>query len=221
VNKLEENKRQKRDALLNTAFELFISKGIQKTSISDIAEKAGVAKGTFYLYFTDKYDLRNKLIAHKANQLFQDACDAMHRETFEGFEDEVVFLCDYLINALDRNRSLFMLISKHLSWGIFKNTMRKSTAGSERNVYEIYEQIISESGQKFRQPEIMIYMIVELVSGSIYSPILYQQPVPLEEIKPFIYEQIREIVRKHVIPQDGGCEDAEKARELEHKKYDD
>lgn len=206
MNKLEENKRQKRDALLNTAFELFISKGIQKTSISDIAEKAGVAKGTFYLYFTDKYDLRNKLIAHKANQLVQEAYHAMHRESFGCFEDEVVFLCDYLINALDRNRSLFTLISKHLSWGIFKNTMRKPTSGTEKNVYEIYEQIISESGQKFRQPEIMIYMIVELVSGSIYSPILYQQPVPLEVIKPYIYEQIREIVRKHVIPQEGGSE---------------
>lgn len=206
MNKLEENKRQKRDALLNTAFELFISKGIQKTSISDIAEKAGVAKGTFYLYFTDKYDLRNKLIAHKANQLVQEAYHAMHRESFGCFEDEVVFLCDYLINALDRNRSLFTLISKHLSWGIFKNTMRKPISGTEKNVYEIYEQIISESGQKFRQPEIMIYMIVELVSGSIYSPILYQQPVPLEEIKPYIYEQIREIVRKHVIPQEGGSE---------------
>jgi len=206
VNKLEENKRQKRDALLNTAFELFISKGIQKTSISDIAEKAGVAKGTFYLYFTDKYDLRNKLIAHKANQLFQEAYNAMHCESFDCFEDEVVFLCDYLINALDRNRSLFTLISKHLSWGIFKNAMRKPTSGTEKNVYEIYEQIISESGQKFRQPEIMIYMIVELVSGSTYSPILYQQPVPLEEIKPYIYEQIREIVRKHVVTQDDSSE---------------
>ena len=63
MSKLESNKKQKKDALLNTAFDLFITKGIQKTSIADIVEKAGVAKGTFYLYFTDKYDLRNKLIS--------------------------------------------------------------------------------------------------------------------------------------------------------------
>lgn len=47
MSKLEINKQKKRDALLNTAFELFVSKGIQKTSISDIVEHAGVAKGTF------------------------------------------------------------------------------------------------------------------------------------------------------------------------------
>ncbi len=33
-DKLESNKKQKKEALLNTAFELFTSKGIQKTSIS-------------------------------------------------------------------------------------------------------------------------------------------------------------------------------------------
>ena len=51
MSKLETNKKKKRDSLLDSAFSLFTSKGINKTSISDIAEKSGVAKGTFYLYF--------------------------------------------------------------------------------------------------------------------------------------------------------------------------
>ena len=41
----------KEDSLLNTAFSLFTTKGVSKTSISDIVNNAGVAKGTFYLYF--------------------------------------------------------------------------------------------------------------------------------------------------------------------------
>lgn len=36
------------------AFALFTQKGINDTSISDIAKKANMAKGTFYLYFKDK-----------------------------------------------------------------------------------------------------------------------------------------------------------------------
>ena len=59
MGKLESNKKKKEDALYNTAFELFTTKGTNKTTISDIVEKAGVAKGTFYLYFKDKYDIRN------------------------------------------------------------------------------------------------------------------------------------------------------------------
>ena len=57
MGKLDVKKKLKHESLLNTAFDLFTSQGIYKTSISDIVKKAGVAKGTFYLYFTDKYDL--------------------------------------------------------------------------------------------------------------------------------------------------------------------
>ena len=68
MGKLESNKKKKEDALYNTAFELFTTKGTNKTTISDIVEKAGVAKGTFYLYFKDKYDIRNKLASSKTVQ---------------------------------------------------------------------------------------------------------------------------------------------------------
>ena len=54
MGKAAENKQQKLEALYENAYELFLNHGIEKTSISDIAKKAGVAKGTFYLYFTDK-----------------------------------------------------------------------------------------------------------------------------------------------------------------------
>ena len=65
MGKLESNKLQKRTSLLNTAFNLFTTKGVSKTSIAEISKNAGIAKGTFYLYFKDKYDIRNKLISHE------------------------------------------------------------------------------------------------------------------------------------------------------------
>ena len=73
MGKLDANKKQKETSLLDTAFNLFTTKGLTKTSISDIVSNAGVAKGTFYLYFKDKYDLRNRLISHKSSQLFKQA----------------------------------------------------------------------------------------------------------------------------------------------------
>ena len=44
--------------------------GISKTSIHDIVQDAGVAKGTFYLYFKDKFEIRDRLIARTAEKLF-------------------------------------------------------------------------------------------------------------------------------------------------------
>ena len=42
MGKVDENKHQKMDALFQSAYDLFLNQGIEKTSISDIAKKAGV-----------------------------------------------------------------------------------------------------------------------------------------------------------------------------------
>ena len=89
MGKWDANKKLKRDSLLNTSFELFTSQGINQTSISDIVKKAGVAKGTFYLYFKDKYDIRNRLIARKSNQLFAVAYKDLLKENLHTIEDKI------------------------------------------------------------------------------------------------------------------------------------
>ena len=58
MGKLELNKKKKKDALFNTAFELFTTKGLTKTTISDIVDQAGVAKGTFFYRMSDGHKLR-------------------------------------------------------------------------------------------------------------------------------------------------------------------
>ena len=75
MGRLEENKLLKKTSLMETAFQLFTSQGLSKTSIADIVDKAGVAKGTFYLYFKDKYDLHEKLVIHHAEELFRHAME--------------------------------------------------------------------------------------------------------------------------------------------------
>jgi TetR/AcrR family fatty acid metabolism transcriptional regulator len=47
----------KRQAIVDAAIHVFAQKGYQKAKIADVAEKAGVADGTVYLYFKNKDDL--------------------------------------------------------------------------------------------------------------------------------------------------------------------
>ena len=49
MGKIETNKQQKQSSLLNTAFKLFTTKGVNKTSIAEISQQAGIAKGTLYV----------------------------------------------------------------------------------------------------------------------------------------------------------------------------
>lgn len=47
----------KKTAIIHSAIEVFREQGIEKTKISDIVKRAGIAQGTFYLYFPSKLAL--------------------------------------------------------------------------------------------------------------------------------------------------------------------
>ncbi len=198
MGKADLNKQKKREALLNTAFELFTTQGINKTTINNIVEAAGVAKGTFYLYFKDKYDIRNKLIAHKASHIFAIADEALAQTQLTGLEDRIIFLADNIIEQFNSDKSLLNFISKNLSWGVFKNELIASGDNFDIDFYNIYT-ILENSPRKFKNPEILLYMIVEFVSSTCYSSILYGEPTEIEELKPYIFDAIRQIIKSQEI----------------------
>jgi len=202
MGKLETNKQLKENSLLNTAFEFFTTKGFSKTSISDIVGHAGVAKGTFYLYFKDKYDIRNRLICHKSSQLFRIAVH--ETETSPGyqnlpFEDKMLCIIDNIINQLNQNQALLTFISKNLSWGVFKTALTTPISDTDVNFADVYHKMLSDAPYPFREPEIMLFLIVELVSGACYSAILFEEPCSLEQLKPHLYASIRLIIQEHHI----------------------
>ena len=51
------DKDEKRSSMALSAIKLFCEKGIQQTSITEIAKSAEVAKGTIYLYFKNKEEI--------------------------------------------------------------------------------------------------------------------------------------------------------------------
>ncbi|MGN1480911.1 TetR/AcrR family transcriptional regulator [Porcipelethomonas sp.] len=197
MGKLDTNKKKKRESLLNTAFFLFTTKGVIQTSISEIAEKAGVAKGTFYLYFKDKIDIKNKLIAYKSAQLFEAAFKEMKKHPGLIFEDKIIFIVDNIINQLDKDKPLLTFISKNLSWGIFKHALTSSDNNESINFKIIYDMVMNDSPKVLKEPEIMLFMIVELVGSTIYSSILYNEPVELDILKPYLYNNIKMIIKQH------------------------
>ncbi len=156
-----------------------------------------MAKGTFYLYFKDKYDIRNKLIAHKSSEVFRRADSALKAAGITELEDRVVFLVDNIINQLVENQTLLGFISKNLSWGVFKNVL---IAGGDDEVdfYDIYQSMFRDEG-RFDNPEVMVFMIIELVGSTCYSAILYDEPVGINELKPYILRTVRGIMAMHRI----------------------
>ena len=52
----------RREQLLDAAVRAFVNAGYSATRVSDIVNEAGVAQGTFYLYFSSKRDIFRQLV---------------------------------------------------------------------------------------------------------------------------------------------------------------
>ena len=195
MSKIDNNKQQKRDSLLESAFSLFINNGFNKTSISDIVNQAGVAKGTFYLYFKDKYDIRNKLVSHKTGELFFRAHEALQDAHITQFDEQVHFIVDFILTALDQDRTLLLFISKNLAWGVFKGAFEEKMPDDEYNFYQSYLDMLAQNGLHYKNPELLLFTIIELVGSTCYSCILYQQPVSMTEYRPYLHKTISGIMK--------------------------
>ncbi len=199
MGKLDINKKAKEDSLLSTAYKLFTTKGVSKTSVSDIANSAGVAKGTFYLYFKDKYDLKNRLVAHHSSRLFKNALEELYATGKKfSFNEKIIFIIDSILDQLDTNRSLLTFISKNLSWGVFKHALTSPVHGDDIDFLSIYSEMLADAPSDLDEPEIMLFMIVELISSTCYSAILYSEPADLAKLKPYLYRCVNNIIDSHV-----------------------
>ena len=198
-SKINDNKQEKERKLLSTALHLFSEKGIKKTSIQDIVHDAGIAKGTFYLYFKDKYDIRNALITKKAGELFSVAYEKMYRKKFSSLEATVICAADVIIDQLNEDKTLLEFIAKNLQWGLFHKVLLEGENDVSKSFFDWYSELIATSGRKFKNHELVIYMIVELINSTCYNVILHEEPVGLPELKEELHQLIPVILRTQEI----------------------
>lgn len=197
MGKASENKQQKKTQLLDTAFKLFTTKGIAETSVSDITKAANVGKGTFYLYFKDKYELESKLISRRAAKLFLHADSVLASYPKDiSLEDKAVIIVNDLIDQLAANPSLLKFIYKNLSWGIVRNAI-KLTPDCDADAYYSFDKMLEEYKDEFIEPDLMFYTIIELASSTCYNVILWSDPVNFDVYKLFLDKNIRAIMQNH------------------------
>lgn len=61
-------KNERKQELLNIAYNMFLTKGYDNTSVDDIINKANIAKGTYYYYFESKEETLEEVINMMINE---------------------------------------------------------------------------------------------------------------------------------------------------------
>ena len=126
---------ERRAQILGHAARLFGDKGYHDTSISDIITAAGVARGTFYLYFESKRGIFDELL----NSLLTDTIGCI--ESVE-VEVDTSSVREQLVDNITRVIDLFS-DSRHMLTILFKGAVGIDREFDEK-IAAFYDKIVDE-----------------------------------------------------------------------------
>lgn len=77
--------------LLDAALDLFLEKGFAATRVEEVAQRAGVSKGTLFLYFSSKEDLFKAVVRENISGRFTEWAEEL--KTYEGSSEDLLRYC--------------------------------------------------------------------------------------------------------------------------------
>lgn len=97
----------KKERLIQAATELIREQGYEKTSVSQIVKRAGVAQGTYYLYFQKKSDLVTEIAAG----ILHHQLTRLQEKTPEGNLTDVIWtMIEISFDTTRENRDLITFL---------------------------------------------------------------------------------------------------------------
>lgn len=189
-----ENKLAKKKRLLDSAYKLFINKSFSSTAIDDVVRAAGVAKGTFYLYFKDKYDLFDQIVADKSAGVIGKAIEEIEkREDFPSLSlsDKALLITDHVTDFLMKNKEICALLNKNLS-RCFKYITSDENKEYTAMLDKITNAFISAGFSEDRAMA-SVYLITETVGSVCCDIILGTVPFSFDTVYPGLRSIIRNL----------------------------
>jgi len=115
-DKLIAKQAKKRQQIIEAATQVFAQKGIENTSLADVADAAGISKGSLYYYYASKNDLIFDITETHINQISNNLFDIIEnsRDTAD-WKDILNILFERIMAAETRGRLHLYLVQQALN----------------------------------------------------------------------------------------------------------
>jgi AcrR family transcriptional regulator len=130
----QRRKTERPDELLEAALALLVERGFAATRMEDVAQRAGVSKGTVYLYWSSKEDLLKAVIQRYLGSHLAQGAQAIDAHTGSMAELMRSVYVDWWIEVLESPAS-----------GVFKLMLAEARNFPE--IAEFYRQEVVQAGQ--------------------------------------------------------------------------
>lgn len=133
----------RRSEILDAAQKFFYQKGYEQTSVQDVITEIGIAKGTFYHYFSSKLDLLDAVVERMIEQTLQSMKPLVADEQLSAIEKFERFFSD-IANWKIENKAFFLDLMK--IWHKDENAIlrQKAATASIEMTRPLLAQIIEQ-----------------------------------------------------------------------------
>jgi AcrR family transcriptional regulator len=156
---------EKREALLDAAIDLFRARGIEDTTVEEITRRAGVAKGTFYLYFRTKDDLVDQLRVEFAGQIESVFASAVLPPHPPGWSDFIAHLVDNAVGLFVEERELHDLLAA-LPHAHERGPLNDAMTAAQRALVRILQAGVNDGALDVVDADATAWLVLDLIQAA-------------------------------------------------------
>ena len=181
MSKIDDKKLDKFRRILDSAYTLSEHKELLNVSIDEIVKNAGVAKGTFYLYFTDKYDLISKIIVDRVSAFMsENGSESFSYNESDDYRAHTETLVREISEFLKKNMTLTKLIDKNVH--ICVNAVIENLSGSPKKLYDSILSLLAAKGLSKAQAEKKLYIFFDITVSCCCNALIRGTPFGIDEV---------------------------------------
>ena len=182
-----------RQKLLAAAEEIFGTKGYFRTSVVDITLKAGVAQGTFYVYFPGKKDIFEELVKELSHNLRQEISRAV-TGVKNRMEAEERGLAAFFV-FIKEHRNLYRIVqeAQFVDEELYKWYYRRFAQGYLKGL----EGAMTSGEFRYLDPETVAYALIGMAEFLGRRWVLWEE----REMPPEVLEAALTMVMQGLLPR--------------------
>ncbi|MEU9518810.1 TetR/AcrR family transcriptional regulator [Streptomyces sp. NPDC048224] len=192
----EELRRRSKERLLQAAVELVGERGYEATTLGDIADRAGSARGLVSYYFPGKRQLVQSAVHRLMHRTLEEALEREPR-TSEG--------CERLARAIDAILGLArdrpVLMRQHMA-GLLQAEVGFVPCPEQRRLAELLRDTMARHGSQDVDRDYP--MLRAQLMGAVFAALVPGVPMPVPELRAELFEHYR-LDWKLGVPPDAGA----------------
>lgn len=169
--------KDRRTEILQAAVKIFSKQGFHKAKIDDIAQMAGIAKGTVYQYFSSKQELFQEMIKYSVERYQKMVSKVVHSK--DDVRGKIYTLAIKHGEFIKEHIELGEVVPSY-SNELYKKEMRLWITEQQKRIIELLEEMIEDGVAKGEiRKDVDKEIAVLAIMGSLFS--FYEKEIEMQK----------------------------------------